>query len=410
MNNFRKKILYIFCCVSLLTIFIVSATNIKDNTESVLYNTSDNMSFNITATPHRVNDNTAYIQLNISTKGKNNKTFILNNETKIKFNNTNISQINTDNFTYYNGMNKILTLKENNTKSYVTLNISFQENNDQIIVTSSDENTSDIDSISSSPNDEFKLIKTSSAPNTPVYLIISQTLSYYNPNYIKNSGVTHVIINSRCDGITQNRINDFTNAGLYVQFYTACFYDFNNGWDMNFDRAKNRVFNSLDDLNRYNGVDGFVLDYIRSPNAYDNNQHLVSDLIKEVRDRYPNKQLSAFIMPKEVGAEVYGQNIDWIKPNLNNIMIMAYKGNYGKNSDWIKYINSYFYQKVSGSSCTVVSIVQSFRSDRDPSKLSRDELYRDMDKGLYGGTYGTGLFRGGLNNLDPDRPYVPRST
>jgi len=70
MNNFRKKILYIFCCVSLLTIFIVSATNIKGNTESVLYNTSDNMSFNITVTPHRVNDNTAYIQLNISTKGK----------------------------------------------------------------------------------------------------------------------------------------------------------------------------------------------------------------------------------------------------------------------------------------------------------------------------------------------------
>jgi len=156
-------------------------------------------------------------------------------------------------------------------------------------VTSSDENTSDMDSISSSPNDEFKLIKTSSAPNTPVYLIISQTLSYYNPNYIKNSSVTHVIINSRCDGITQNRINDFTNAGLYVQFYTDCFYDFNNGWDMNFDRAKNRVFNSLDDLNRYDGVDGFVLDYIRSPNACDNNQHLVSDLIKEVRDRYPNK-------------------------------------------------------------------------------------------------------------------------
>ncbi|MDR1818961.1 MAG: hypothetical protein LBR15_01760 [Methanobrevibacter sp.] len=408
MNNFRKKILYIFCCVSILTIFIVSATNIKDNNESVLYNTSDNVSFNVTATPYRVNDNTAYIQLNISTKEKNNKTFILNNETKIKFNDINSSQINTDNFTYYNGMNKILTLKENNTNHNMTLNISFQANNDQIIVTSSDEYTSDMDSMSSNPN-EFKLIKTLSAPNTPVYLIISQTLSYYNPNYIKDSGVTHVIINSRCDGITQDRINDFTNAGLYVQFYAACFYDFNK-WDMDFDRAKNRVFNSLDNLNSYDSVDGFVLDYIRSPNAYGNNQFLVSDLIKEVRNRYPNKQLSAFVMPEEAGAEVYGQNIDWIKPNLNNIMVMAYKGNYGKNSDWIQYINSYFYQKVSGSDCTVVNIIQSYKSDRDPSKLSRDELYRDMDKGLYGGAYGTGLFRGGLNNLDPDRPYTPRST
>jgi hypothetical protein len=89
--------------------------------------------------------------------------------------------------------------------------------------------------------------------------------------------------------------------------------------------------------------------------------------------------------------------------------MMVYKGNYGKGSNWIRDINYYFYQKVSGM-CTVVNIVQSYESDRNPVKLSRETLYADMDKELYGGAYGTGLFRVGLNSLDQERSYIPRST
>jgi hypothetical protein len=42
--------------------------------------------------------------------------------------------------------------------------------------------------------------------------------------------------------------------------------------------------------------------------------------------------------------------------------------------------------------------------------LNRNTLYNDMDRGLYGGAYGVGLFRAGLNSLDPNNPYSPRST
>jgi hypothetical protein len=412
--------------VSLLAIFIVSAANTNDISDSVLYKTNDKILFNITATPHRVADDIAYLTLNISTKERNNKTFILNDETilnngtLIKFNNTNSSQINTDNFTYFDGMSKILTLKEENTDDNVTLNITFQDNhnaNSQITVdlnnsdnvSDNSDNVSDIETMASTP-EKFNVVATSSS-NTPVYLIISQRLNYYSPQLIKNAGVTHVIINTLCDGITQDRINDFVNVGLYVQFYTPCYYNPNTGsWDMDFNRAKERVFNALDRMNSFSNVDGFVLDYIRSPNAYANNQYLVKNLITEVRSRYPNKQLSAFIMPESCGTEVYGQNIDWIKPYLNNIMVMAYKGNYNRGSDWIRDINYYFFQKVSGSGCALVNIVQSYVSDNNPVPLSRTTLYFDMDKGLYGGAYGTGLFRAGLNNLDPNNPYVPRST
>jgi hypothetical protein len=417
-----------------LTIFIVSATNTNtdDIGGSTSYKTNDGIFFNITATPHRLSDNIAYLTLNITTEERNNKTFILsdetilNNGTLIKFNNTNSSEINTDNFTYFDGMSKILTLKEENTHDNVTLNITFKDSHDansQITVDlnnadlNNSENVSDIEAMASTPEKSNVVttsssnVVTTSSSNTPVYLIISQRLSYFNPQVIKNAGVTHVIINTRCDGITQSRINDFVNVGLRVQFYTPCYYNPDTGrWDMDYNRAKERVFNALDRMNSFSNVDGFVLDYIRSPNAYANNQYLVKNLIIDVRNRYPNKQLSAFIMPESCGTEVYGQNIDWIKPYLNNIMVMAYKGNYNRGSDWIRDINYYFFQKVSGSNCAVVNIVQSYISDNNPVPLSRATLYADMDKGLYGGAYGTGLFRGGLNNLDPNNPYVPRST
>ncbi|MDR2623018.1 MAG: hypothetical protein LBC39_00380 [Methanobrevibacter sp.] len=243
---------------------------------------------------------------------------------------------------------------------------------------------------------------------TPVFLVISKNLNDYSPSYIKKSGVTCVIINARCSGISQSKIDEFVNAGLTVRFYAPCFYDPDTGkWDMDYGRARDRVYWYLHPLNQYNNVEGFVLDYIRSPGPYTNNQYLVSDLVHEVGGNYRSqgKKMSAFIMPESGGAETYGQNIGWMSETLDSLMVMAYKGNYRRDSNWIKDINAYFVQF---GGC-VINIVQSYRSDSDTTALGRSELYHDMDQGLYAGAYGTGLFRAGLNSLDQNNPYKPRT-
>jgi hypothetical protein len=176
---------------------------------------------------------------------------------------------------------------------------------------------------------------------------------------------------------------------------------------MDIDNAKNRVNSPIDIVNNKNNVDGLILDYIRTP-GWTGYQDNVKQLVEYSRNRlYSNKLLGATIMPEKNGANDHGQNIDLMKPYLDEIFVMAYKGNYHANSDWIKNIMSYFQNKVSGSNCKATGIIQSYKSDDDITKLSRDELYYDMNQVISSGAYGTGLFRAKLNNLDNQNPYEP---
>jgi hypothetical protein len=256
---------------------------------------------------------------------------------------------------------------------------------------------------------DLQTISSSSYNSHPVYICISGYVENYSPTMIHDSGCTVAIINARCSGLNDNKIQEFKNAGLKVYLYVPSFFNHDNSkWDMNLNNAKNRVAPYIDRANSNANIDGIILDYVRSPNAYGNNQYLVCDLVKFSRDRLNGgKTLGAFIMPESCGPEIYGQNIDLMKPNLDEIIVMAYKGNYRTNYEWIKNIMGYFQGKVADSNCKASAIVQSYRSDSDTTKLPRAELYADMNKVIEGGGYGTGLFRAGLNNLDPNNPYKP---
>ncbi|MDR2873676.1 MAG: hypothetical protein LBV42_02895 [Methanobrevibacter sp.] len=283
------------------------------------------------------------------------------------------------------------------------------------IMNSDDGTNTGVESLAADNNLVPVTTQATSYSSHPVYDVISGYQYNFNPNIIHATGCTAVIINARCSGLTDNRINEFKNAGLKVYLYCPSFFNPDTGnWDYStpdsLNHAKARVSPFIDRVKGNSNIDGIILDYIRTSGTYPDPKYknLICDLIAFSRDRLGNdKSLSAFIMPEMNGAATYGQDIDLMKSYLNEIILMSYKGNYQQNSDWIRNIMDYFQSKVEGSNCKASAIIQSYRSDSDLTLLPTNELYSDMDQVIKGGGYGTGLFRAGLNTLSTSNPYTP---
>ncbi|MDR3222614.1 MAG: DUF11 domain-containing protein [Methanobrevibacter sp.] len=88
--------IYIFGLFILSMLLLVSATSIANDTgDSKLYTDNNGTIFNLTATPHRLNDTNAYISLNLQSDNKTNKVFKVNNDQNITLSDNTNNTINT---------------------------------------------------------------------------------------------------------------------------------------------------------------------------------------------------------------------------------------------------------------------------------------------------------------------------
>jgi spore germination protein YaaH len=139
------------------------------------------------------------------------------------------------------------------------------------------------------------------------------------------------------------------------------------------------------------------LDYVRydGKNPDIVNEQLITDFVKQTRDITKNKglELSVCLMPeKDQSKKLYGQNTKELSQYCDVIMPMIYKGNYNKNTDWIKETTQYYKDN---SDCKVAPIILTYKSDKDTTKLSLEELKTDIKAVYDGGADGCSLFKYG---------------
>ncbi|MDR3222723.1 MAG: Ig-like domain repeat protein [Methanobrevibacter sp.] len=88
--------IYMFGLFIVSMLLLVSATSIADDTgDSKLYTDNNDVIFNLTAIPHRINDTHAYISLNLQSDKKTNKIFKINNDQSITLSDNTSNTINT---------------------------------------------------------------------------------------------------------------------------------------------------------------------------------------------------------------------------------------------------------------------------------------------------------------------------
>ncbi|GAA5818950.1 MAG: hypothetical protein CfClM3_0951 [Methanobrevibacter sp. CfCl-M3] len=117
MNKNSKKSMIVVVGLFVLSFFVLASAQVitNDKGDNKIVTANDTV-FNFTATPHRTNDNTGFITLNIKTDKKINKSFTFkhNNQREytIDMNDSNSVSYNTPIFNVDDGCNETLTLDE----------------------------------------------------------------------------------------------------------------------------------------------------------------------------------------------------------------------------------------------------------------------------------------------------------
>jgi hypothetical protein len=172
-------------------------------------------------------------------------------------------------------------------------------------------------------------------------------------------------------------------------------------YDGKFNVPNNVVINGRLDLIKkcsdVPNIDGVNLDYIRydGKNPSIVNEDLITDFVKQTREITKSKglELSICLMPeKEQVTKLYGQNTKELSKYCDVIMPMIYKGNYNKDTKWITETTRY-YKNI--SECKVAPIILTYKSDKDTTKLSIEELKGDIRAVYEGGADGCSLFKYG---------------
>jgi len=151
-----------------------------------------------------------------------------------------------------------------------------------------------------------------------------------------------------------------------------------------------------------NLVNGIHLDYVRYPGTaykYTGGTAAITNFVARVNTAVKsvnsNVALSAALMPEgSINAYFYGQDYSQLASNLDFLVPMIYKGNYGQNTDWIGTKTAYIVSKA-GNTPVIVGL-QTYISDNNLAPLSATELQQDINKAMESGAAGYVLFRLGL--------------
>ena len=243
-----------------------------------------------------------------------------------------------------------------------------------------------------------------------------------DPAALKNAGYTDIFVYTKqtTDGISKLNqfINKFSGSGIRVHAWISCFVDIYGNWIVAHDTTRQqsvRVF-IYNIINTCPEVDGIHLDYVRyggtaykygvtfSTNTITN---FVSSVNNLVNAENPSILLSAAVMPeRDLNDDYYGQNYAALSPYLDFMTPMIYKGSYNQNTAWIGSTTKWI---VEHSSTVIVSGLQTYRSDSNPTPLPLSEMEGDAKIALANGSQGFAMFRYGLivSNFAPKKLFVP---
>lgn len=191
-----------------------------------------------------------------------------------------------------------------------------------------------------------------------------------------------------------------------IHAWMICFKGSDGKWITPADEGfKNKLFEILDKINAMPGLSGIHLDYIRYPGNANGQTNYINDFVSKVRQKYPDKILSAALMPEgESNAKYYGQDYAELAKYLDWLCPMIYKGNYKTDTAWIGKTTAYISNKAPDK---VIAGLQTYKSDDDPTKLSELELSGDIAAALEYGAKGFALFRWGLDNFAASKSPAP---
>jgi len=192
-------------------------------------------------------------------------------------------------------------------------------------------------------------------------------------------------------------VSKAANAQIKIHAWIQCLHD-SQGWHDPTDiTTTQRILEKINKALRC-GVYGIHLDYIRYPgNAYlyPNASSRIAGIVGKIRSSFGDKLfLSAALMPEmKANAYYYGQDYGLLGKYLDVQIPMAYKGNYQANRDWIAKVTKYIREE---SGKPVWTGLQTYRSDKNPTPISKEELEADMKAAMSAGALGCVLFRFGL--------------
>lgn len=249
------------------------------------------------------------------------------------------------------------------------------------------------------------------------YWIKLEQMFKTNFKKLSKNGIKHVFILSRSIKIFGKKkvlkwIKDAHKYNIKVHLWMPTFSDsqknrfyppaFKSG-AYNYKRI-NLLLKKVKYYSRLKGVDGIHFDYLRYlGNAYKYKKgvkainYLVKKSAKIIHKNNRKIIFSAAVMPEPNGMKrYYGQDISTLSKHLDVIIPMSYKGNYHASSKWIKKTTQKFVQMSKGAQIWVG--LQSYKSDKNPKKLSVKALKKDVLNAKEGGASGVILFRLGLSS------------
>ena len=220
---------------------------------------------------------------------------------------------------------------------------------------------------------------------------------------------------------TTEAIEEFTtyatSKDVEVHFWLYVFHTTADGWvnpiDTSTQTYKTSLFNEIIARGKkgaaLKNIKGIHMDYVRYPGtAYKYNYgdvtgvNAVSTFVKQAAEAFHalpgNLTVSAAIMPeKSDGIKYYGQDVTVLGKYVDVLAPMAYKGNYNSNTAWIVSTCQWYVSK--GAPAETWCILQSYKSDDDPTPLSASAMQADVDACINGGIPAVGFFRYGLLKL-----------
>jgi hypothetical protein len=261
-----------------------------------------------------------------------------------------------------------------------------------------------------------------------------------NLTELKLHGINNIIIHE--DVFTRNSpddvynwINEANSLDIKIHIWIQCFYK-NGSWvkpvleNGSYNRTRfDEIIDKAVNYSKIANVSGVHLDYLRYPGTayratggYMNACNAISSLVSELKSNITSINsdimLSAAVMPElendtvyynqtipfgtYADAYYYGQNISALGTYLDYLIPMIYKGNYmskdfyKKYDSWIGATTSKFVQL--SPKAKIISGLQGYVSDDDPTPLPPQELAGDVDIALSNGAYGFCIFRFGLFN------------
>ena len=294
---------------------------------------------------------------------------------------------------------------------YATFNVNLSPGN--YTVSYSYPATGDNDNAPSSGSTKISVVKIDAAGEG--YWVFGADMKNVDLSSLASKGTTELFLNYYAitlhgQSAVESWIASANKLGIRVHIWAEVFYG-DNGW---VNPVKNgKIDTSLFDkkiteLKKYaniKGVSGILLDYLRYPgDAYKTTggTDAISEFVRQATEAIHNINaniiVSCSLMPETTSnIYYYGQDLSAISKYADVVIPMIYKGNYKQSTSWITTTAKWFIDNSKGAK--VWAGLQSYNSDKNPTKLSKSDLAKDALAALDAKVSGVLIFRWGLTNF-----------